>query len=428
MASQLHEAVRLAQEGHRDDARLMLRQVVQTDPNNEMAWLWLASVAADQVEYERTLNEVLRINPTNQQARTLRDQFVQQYGSRLNATPNQTPPPPTPYTPLQSPPPYGTPTGQPLYGESAYGQPPHSASPQQQPPSYIGTPAAYGALPAQESVVRHERVVERRRRRGCLGCGCVPSCLLVLVIFIVLPAVVCGGIAYANRSANLGPGDWLLTYLPGDLGRKDIEFEVDNRAVSVSVPRSWFLAEVDEQWWSAISDALDQSFPFDDTTQTWADEAVDLAAQSLQNANVPILETNPIRLFQGGAPSGLLFQGLVQAGEANVDSFACSAVQGSESNAIADAVGAQPTFDVIERGQLCGYRMDSVVSLDAAQPILQNADAPTAMHVTQFYIPLDNASASSWSVSVPENQYDLYSDDIDQIIDTATIGAGGTVG
>ncbi len=436
MASQLHEAVRLAQEGRRDDARLLLRQVVQTDPNNEMAWLWLASVAGDQVEYERALSEVLRINPTNQQARTLRDQFVQQYGSRLNAAPSQTPPPAAPYKPPQTPPysapqtppPYGTPTGQPLYGESAYGQPPHSAPPQAPPASYYGAPAAYGALPAQESVVRHERVVEQRRRRGCLGCGCVPSCLIVLLVFIVLPMVACGVIAYSNRGANLGPGDWLLVYLPGDLGRRDAEFDIDNRTVSVTVPRSWYLAEEGNQLWSTISDTLDQAFPFDDATQTWASEAVDLAAETLQNANVPILETNPVRLFQGGAPSGLLFQGVVQANAAEVESFACSAVRNAQSQAVSGATGDQAAFAVIERGQLCGYRVDSVVSLDAAQPILQNADAPAALHLTQFYIPIDNASASSWLVSVPENQFDTYSGDIDHMIDTASVESGGTVG
>lgn len=428
MASQLHEAVRLAQEGRRDDARRLLRQVVQTDPNNEMAWLWLASVAADQTEYERALNEVLRINPTNQQARTLRDQFIQQYGSRLNVAPAQTPPPVAPYTPPQTPPysppqtppPYDTPTGQPSYGQ------PQSAPPQPPPASYYGTPAAYGAPPAQDSAVRYERVVERRRRRGCFGCGCIPSCLIVFALVIILPIVACGAIAYSNRGANLGPGDWLLVYLPGDLGRKDVEFEIDNRAVSVSVPRSWYLAQQDDQWWTTVSDVLDQSMPFEDTTTTWANEAVDLAAATLQNANVPILETSPIQLAEAGAPSGLLFQGLVQAGDAGVSSFACDAVPGAEADIMQD-VPAGTTFTVVPRGQWCGYRLDSVMTLPD-QAILQRVGAPAAMHVTEFYIPLANDSASAWSVSVPESQYAAYSDDIDHMIETASVAPGGSVG
>lgn len=441
MASQLHEAVKLAQEGRRDDARLLLRQVVQTDPNNEMAWLWLASVAADQVEYERALNEVLRINPTNQQARTLRDQFVQQYGSRLgSATPAQTPPPAAPYTPpqtpsyapQQTPPPYnGTPTGQPSYGQPAYGQPPQTPPPQQPPASYYGAPPSYGApaygAPVQESVVRHERIVERKRRRGCLGCGCIQSCFLILILFIVLPAVACGVIAYANRSANLGPGDWALAYLPGDAGRKDVEFEIDNRAVSVRVPRSWYLAEDGDQLWSTVSDILDQSMPFDDTTQTWASKAVDLAAETLQNADVPIFETNPVQLLQGGAPSILTFQGIAQASDADVESFSCSAVNSAQSGIVQGATGDQATFATIDQGQLCGYRVDSVRSL-GTQAILQNADAPTSMHVTEFFIPISSSSASHWTVSVPESQYDGFSDDIDRMIETASVGTGGSVG
>jgi len=65
MASQLHDAVQLAQAGERQEARRLLWQVVQSEPNNEIAWLWLASVAADLPEYERALTEVLRVNPGN---------------------------------------------------------------------------------------------------------------------------------------------------------------------------------------------------------------------------------------------------------------------------------------------------------------------------------------------------------------------------
>ncbi|NDJ74641.1 MAG: tetratricopeptide repeat protein, partial [Chloroflexi bacterium] len=79
-ANQLNEAIQLAQGGQREKARQLLWQVVRSDPQNESAWLWLASVAADQGEYARAVNEVLRINPNNDQARQMQAQLQQQPG------------------------------------------------------------------------------------------------------------------------------------------------------------------------------------------------------------------------------------------------------------------------------------------------------------------------------------------------------------
>ena len=83
----LQQAVQLAQAGQKAEARQLLLQFLQTEPNNETAWLWLASVAADQTEYQRALNEVLRINPGNQRAQQLRSEFEQQYGSAARYAP-----------------------------------------------------------------------------------------------------------------------------------------------------------------------------------------------------------------------------------------------------------------------------------------------------------------------------------------------------
>ncbi len=69
MTSLLLEGVQHAQAGRRAESREILLQVVRSEPENELAWYWLATVAATPAEYERALNEVLRINPSNQQAR-----------------------------------------------------------------------------------------------------------------------------------------------------------------------------------------------------------------------------------------------------------------------------------------------------------------------------------------------------------------------
>ena len=44
MSSQLQQAVELAQAGQREQARQLFRQFLQTEPDHEVAWLWLASV------------------------------------------------------------------------------------------------------------------------------------------------------------------------------------------------------------------------------------------------------------------------------------------------------------------------------------------------------------------------------------------------
>ncbi|NDJ75994.1 MAG: tetratricopeptide repeat protein, partial [Chloroflexi bacterium] len=81
MSSQLHQAIELAQAGQKDEARALLQQVVQSDPNNETAWMWLASVAANPQDYEKAVREALRINPDNDQAQRMLNQVQAQYGS-----------------------------------------------------------------------------------------------------------------------------------------------------------------------------------------------------------------------------------------------------------------------------------------------------------------------------------------------------------
>ena len=61
--SLLQSAVRAAQAGHRDEAHQLLRQVIDADPSNEMAWLWLAGVAEHPREAQVALNRVEQLHP-----------------------------------------------------------------------------------------------------------------------------------------------------------------------------------------------------------------------------------------------------------------------------------------------------------------------------------------------------------------------------
>jgi CheY-like chemotaxis protein len=64
----LREGVKAAQEGKRSEARNLLLRVTEADANNENAWLWLASISEYPEELLVFLNNVLRVNSTNERA------------------------------------------------------------------------------------------------------------------------------------------------------------------------------------------------------------------------------------------------------------------------------------------------------------------------------------------------------------------------
>lgn len=64
----LREAVAAAKLGHKGMARRLFRDLVETDPRNEEAWLWSAALAETQDEAHHSLLKVLDINPNNHHA------------------------------------------------------------------------------------------------------------------------------------------------------------------------------------------------------------------------------------------------------------------------------------------------------------------------------------------------------------------------
>jgi tetratricopeptide (TPR) repeat protein len=102
-----------AKAGQKDEARALLQESVRIEPNNEAAWLWLASVARDPRERLFCLEKVLGINPLNETARKAVD--AMQGGAPANdpaptpsvrplrslsqpEVPQREPPPPRPRT------------------------------------------------------------------------------------------------------------------------------------------------------------------------------------------------------------------------------------------------------------------------------------------------------------------------------------------
>lgn len=76
-----------AKAGQKDEARALLQESVRIEPNNEAAWLWLASVARDPRERLFCLEKVLGINPLNETARKAVDAMQ---GSTPPPTPSPT--------------------------------------------------------------------------------------------------------------------------------------------------------------------------------------------------------------------------------------------------------------------------------------------------------------------------------------------------
>lgn len=73
-------------------ARKLLTQSVKLNPNNDLAWLWLARTLNDKQKQLECVNRALTANPFNERAQMLRDKLIEQ----LNSTYNPPPPPKRP--------------------------------------------------------------------------------------------------------------------------------------------------------------------------------------------------------------------------------------------------------------------------------------------------------------------------------------------
>jgi hypothetical protein len=413
MSTLLHQAVQLAQAGQRSEARQLIWQFLQSEPNNETAWLWLASVASDQAEYQRSLNEVLRINPDNQRAKQLLTEFQQQYGSAPPAVspyapPQQqaSPPPVSPYAPPQQQ--VGTP---PQYG----------VSPPVQPPS--GVPYA----PSKPVEVQVKTV---QKRQGCLGCsvpgcgggclgcgGCGQGCLLAFLVLIILPALLCGGLSLS--SISLGPFDVLPgSYLPGEMGRKTIQFVAEGYDVSLKAPRSWYLVETNDQMWGVLRDVLEEtlpfegdnvSLPFNNSSNCQVSRWSDLEACS--GVVALIVDTNPISLAKNGDIVRLVLYPYAVEGD-----YSCEAVRAANAGVSYDYPAVYEYND-----NLCGYREQDSINPGPAAPVLKSIDPPAQTRTITFYTPVSQSTAAQWQITMPENMYDRLEKHIEQLIGSVKI-------
>ena len=90
----LKEAVSAIKEGKKAHGKKLLIEVLQDDPKNEVAWLWMSTVLQDISQKEECLEKVLELNPNNQSAQ--KGLASLQKKRRLDSPkPSPTPPPAT---------------------------------------------------------------------------------------------------------------------------------------------------------------------------------------------------------------------------------------------------------------------------------------------------------------------------------------------
>lgn len=64
----IRKAIDYIKAGEKGEARRILANILKTDPDNEQAWLYMASCARTKEEYRQSIQRVLKINPNNQTA------------------------------------------------------------------------------------------------------------------------------------------------------------------------------------------------------------------------------------------------------------------------------------------------------------------------------------------------------------------------
>jgi len=69
MADKLKQAIQLIKAGDNDRARQLLIEKLKTDPKNDVAWVWLATVVETAELKQECLEEALKHNPHNEVAR-----------------------------------------------------------------------------------------------------------------------------------------------------------------------------------------------------------------------------------------------------------------------------------------------------------------------------------------------------------------------
>lgn len=177
----LQQALTAARAGRREEARTLLLQILTHDDQHELAWLWLSGVVDDPVDQRECLEQVLALNPANEQAQRGLAWLDEHHPPQPAATPApeatttiELAPPNDPASSLV---PSDAPTEQPMLA----GQ-----------PSSAGTPTIVLSLPedSRAPTASQASLVEPPANEHCPYCGAIapldeercPRCRRSLVI------------------------------------------------------------------------------------------------------------------------------------------------------------------------------------------------------------------------------------------------------
>lgn len=472
MSTQLQQAIELAEAGRKDAARQLLQQVIQAEPYNEIAWFWLAATAADQEKYQRALHRVLVINPANTQARQLLDQAQQQYGDYVSPSV----PPSAPASAAPAPPP----TAAPMATQVSLPQTPPVIA----PPPVAAPPAAAQRSP-QKGIVLF-----------VLGLVLVVAAVTIVAAYSLLSgddeddgsptaADVAGGLPIGGDEAEVpadtdgepgagAPVDAAGGESDADSGEapaepapdvspdtepdaapavipavgpddapvetssaryKDVTFTVEDYAVSVSVPASWYAALAGDADWDAQRAQLEADLPIrpgnGSGIDAWDDLSVTLARALVGRDRVAVVETDTTSLRAGGYAVYLVLADVTDTGF--ITSTDCDAISARAEQMLAAAPsGGAIRIEAVEPlpagDGLCGARRDmitDVTQIDDLSALFEGVDAPAELHSVEFFLPLAGGDeVARWTLWVPGAQYDLYAETIAHIIATARVTAG----
>lgn len=367
----------MAQAGQRDEARACLREIVQGEPDSELAWLWLASVAEDRAEYARAAREVLRINPANAQAQQMLAQMR-----------------------------------------------PASAAPSAL--LRLAWPLLIGGLLAvlvgvigyttYALLVDDEDEATRRVR------------------LTIDEARVSVAVPESWYAAVESDEDWdaqwnaLNEALPlHEAGMASLIAAAAQAGVELPWDDNWRDVEV------RVKSVLATNRPEDDGE---GDEAFVVLERvrhtaSLADADLYFIETDPEALRRDGMPASLTLVGVVDAGELGLASTTCEAV--SEWLHALDRQRLQSGDRSLKQvvslpwgGGRCAVRQERLATLappddDTPLRLFGEVDAPAAVRIVTLHLPVSRYEVAIWRVVVPAGRDATYEPLIDRLLDTARV-------
>jgi tetratricopeptide (TPR) repeat protein len=155
----LQQGIAAARAGKREEARALLMQVVEADERNEQAWLWLAGVVDAPEDIRTCLQNVLDLNPANQQAQQGLAWVEKRYGSPAPLPEPEAPPPAPPperAVPIASAPPPAPERQRPYTGPTT---------------NLVGATASSAAIAATPAIKPATPIITAPPENPCPYCG-----------------------------------------------------------------------------------------------------------------------------------------------------------------------------------------------------------------------------------------------------------------